>query len=874
MSLTPGQRIGAYEVVAPLGAGGMGEVYRARDTTLERDVALKILPDLFASDPERLARFQREAKTLASLNHPHIAQIHGLETSSGVRALVMELVDGEDLAQRIARGPLPIDEALAIAKQIAEALEAAHEAGIVHRDLKPANIKLRSDGTVKVLDFGLAKAAASAGLDVANSPTFIAATQLGVIVGTAAYMAPEQARGKAVDKRADIWAFGCVLYEMLTGRRAFGGETVTDILAAVVEREPDWTKLPPSTPIAIERLLRRCLHKTAKLRLRDIGDVRLELEESDSGALVPVASPRPSPRVFSRHERMFWVAVAALLALSIGALLLRARVPAATPQLLRAAIPTPEGVGVAFTRGIALSPDGEWLTFTAVAPDGRHALWLRRLNEAEARPLQGTDDGGYPFWSADGSSIGFFADRKLKRIARDGGLPQTLCDAPFGRGGTWNANGVIVFAPGHAGGGSLYRVASAGGECAPITNVDASRGESFHSAPHFLPDGTHFLFVARGQGPWSLRLGSLESGDAPSALLSGPMTRAEYASGYLFFDREGILLAQRFDAGARVLSGEPVAIASVARPRAWATFSASGGRVALWSGRSSQDSQLTWVDRHDRVLGVVPGGKNFWTFRLSGDGDRVVSNNGYGGLSLGEVDRGTSVVLTSGTRNATPDLNPVWSPDGGRVAFQRVRSNDAIYEKIIGGGEEGPLVKVGEASWPTDWSSDGRFVLFTRRAAGSTDIWVYSVKEKKMSPVVTTAGNDDFGSFSPDARWIAYVSDETGAAEIQIRPFPNPGSARRVSTAGGTWPKWRADGRELYYVAPGGAVMAVAIQPGGELRLGAPALLFRRALVESAPYDVATSGAEVRFLLNLTLGRPDPLQLILGWQRLVEQHRP
>ena len=374
MPLSRGMRLGPYEIVAPLGAGGMGEVYRARDTKLGRDVALKILPESFATDVERLARFEREAKTLASLNHPHIAQIHGFEESGRVHALVMELVDGEDLAQRIGRGALPTDEALPIATQIAAALEAAHEQGIVHRDLKPANVKLRPDGTVKVLDFGLAKTGA-VDADIANSPTFTVATQLGVILGTAAYMAPEQARGKAVDKRADIWAFGCVLYEMLTGRAPFAGETVTDILARVVERQPDWSTLPAATPPRVRELLRRCLHKDPKQRLRDIGDARFELQEPLAGMPAPPASHGRLGSVFGRRERLLWGAVAALLALSLGVVLVRGRGARSTPDLLRAAIPAPEGTDVAFAKGIAMSPDGEWLAFTAMAPDGRYRLF-------------------------------------------------------------------------------------------------------------------------------------------------------------------------------------------------------------------------------------------------------------------------------------------------------------------------------------------------------------------------------------------------------------------------------------------------------------------------------------------------------------------
>ena len=519
MTLTPGTHLGPYEVVLLLGAGGMGEVYRARDTALNRDVALKVLPDALASDADRLARFTREAQTLAALNHPNIAHIHGLESSGGVRALVMELVEGEDLSQRIARGPIAAGEALPIARQIAEALEAAHEQGIIHRDLKPANIKVRPDGVVKVLDFGLAKAIEPVGpaaAHVALSPTITspAMTQAGMILGTAAYMSPEQARGKAVDKRADIWAFGVVLFEMLTGRRAFRGDDVSETLAAVIMQEPDWRALPEAAPPSLRGLLARCLKKDPKARLRDIGDARLQIEELLTG--VPAdAGARSVPAAVPRWRRLVpWAAagVVALGSMLIGAAVARRSagdvMSTAVPVTFAIAPPEntsfggPAGGGTGTATQVAVSPDGRSIAFVAGAQSA-YQIYLRPVASLAARPIPGTDGGMFPFWSPDGRFIGFFAGGKLKRAPIDGGLPVVLCDAPFGRGGSWSRDNVILFAPGFAvgeiadasGRENLWRVSSAGGAPAVVTRIDPANADARHRWPHFLPDGRHFLYT-------------------------------------------------------------------------------------------------------------------------------------------------------------------------------------------------------------------------------------------------------------------------------------------------------------------------------------------------------------------------------------------
>ena len=500
MALAPGARRGPYEIIAKIGAGGMGEVYRARDTKLDRDVALKILPEAFASDPERLARFEREAKTLAALNHPHIAHIHGLEESDGVRTLVLEFVDGPTLADRIAHGPIPINEALTIARQIAEALEAAHDQGIIHRDLKPENIKVRTDGTVKVLDFGLAKAldpTSAATADVTASPTITAPalmTGAGMIVGTAAYMSPEQARGKAVDRRTDLWAFGCVLFEMITGRRVFPGATVSDTIAAVLERSPDWTALPPATPPRVRHILARCLEKDPKQRWRDIADVRIELDDDDGEAWRP-QTDRVSPKTSRAAERAAWALLVALAA-AVAAVATPMFRKAPAPAEIRFNLLFPRGVAADFAQ-LAISPDGQQIVVApSFGPQQPSPLWLRPLASTSGRLLTGTEGASFPFWSPDGRSIGFFADQKLKRLDVNSQAIQILADAPVARGGAWQTDDTILFAPNAV--GPLVRVPANGGQPSVATQLEA--GQSDHRAPFILPDGLHFLYYARAEG--------------------------------------------------------------------------------------------------------------------------------------------------------------------------------------------------------------------------------------------------------------------------------------------------------------------------------------------------------------------------------------
>ncbi len=553
MPLGKGSRLGPYEIVSAIGAGGMGEVYRARDTKLSREVALKVLPEAFASDAERMGRFEREAKVLASLNHPNIASIYGFEESGGVRALVMELVEGQTLADRIANSPIPLDEALPVAMQICEGLEYAHERGIVHRDLKPANVKITPDGVVKLLDFGLAKAleGKAAATDPSSSPTLSRlATQAGIILGTAAYMAPEQAKGKAVDRRADIWAFGCVLYEMLTGKQTFGGETGSDILAAVIKEEPDWSLLPVDTPPAIRYLLRRCLKKDAKQRLRDIGDARITIDEALSGAVQEFAQFRSVPatpvRVSIWRRALPWVllVVCSALAFALGAAYFGRGAKAS--RTLRLTV-NPPGNGE-FGTSLALSPDGTRLVFVATA-NGKQMLWLRSFDSLEAQPISGTENGNFPFWSPDGKSIGFFANDKLKRVDLGTGSVQSLCgvSGENSRGGSWGSDGTILFAPDIT--TPLMKIAAVGGTPSPATVLDTARQDKSHRWPFFLPDGRHFLFLAEhggGAAP-AIEAGSLDSTKTQLILTLREDSSAAYAAGFLLYSENGSLVGRPFD---------------------------------------------------------------------------------------------------------------------------------------------------------------------------------------------------------------------------------------------------------------------------------------------------------------------------------------
>ena len=762
MTLQSGTRLGPYEVLSPLGAGGMGEVYRARDTRLDRDVAIKVLPEAFAADADRLARFEREAKTLASLNHVNIAIVHGLEQAGHVRALVMELVEGEELSAHIARGPMPLAEAMPIAKQIAAALDAAHGQGIIHRDLKPANIKVRADGTVKVLDFGLAKLTEHAETigagrgSSSQSPTLTspaAMTRLGVILGTAAYMAPEQARGQVVDKRGDIWAFGVVLHEMLTGRRLFNEETVSDTLAAVLKETPDLEGVPAKA----RPLLRRCLEKDPARRLRDIGDAMALLEDAPHAVTA-------TPSV--RRSAWMWPGAAALLGLALTALAIvhyRER-PPTPPAPTRFQIPPPEKVSLRADSPFAVSPDGRKFVFGAAGSDNVIRLWLRSLDSLETRPLAGTEINGVvppPFWSPDSRFVAFDDGAgRLKKIDITGGPAQTICDVPTGIfvGGSWNDDGVIIFAMGYVG---VMRVSAAGGVASPVTKVDASRREVTQVFPFFLPDGRHFLYYRFSNGPEGsgLYAGSLDvkpDEQSSAKLLTStagmvvfvPSDSASAAGrGQLLFRNEGTLMAQPFDDRTLVLSGEPVPVAAqLGSFLANGFFSASNNDVLVYrtGGAARQNSQPTWFDRHGTRLGNSGEPGNYLSLTLSPDAARAAAvrldvQTVIQDLWLLDFAPGTSTRLTFGPSFVT---SPVWSPDGSRVVFGLSPDGGPfnLYQKPVNGAkEEEILLKSTGTKTPTNWSRDGRFLLYTEvDPKTKNDVWLLSFDGRKPTPFLNS----------------------------------------------------------------------------------------------------------------------------------------
>jgi Tol biopolymer transport system component/predicted Ser/Thr protein kinase len=720
------QSIAHYRITAKLGEGGMGEVYRATDTKLGREVAIKVLPESFAQDPGRMARFEREAQVLASLNHPNIAQIYGVED----RALVMELVEGETLA-----GPLRLETALDYARQVAQALEYAHERGVIHRDLKPANIKVTPEGTVKLLDFGLAKAIEDprgTGEDPSQSPTLtLGATRMGVILGTAAYMSPDQASGRTADRRADIWSFGAVLYEMLAGKKAFAGESVSDTLASVLKVEPEWDALPRDTPAPIRTLVRRCLTKDRKQRLQAIGEARIALEQ-------PWTEAAPAQAKARAKAWMTW-AVAAVLAVATAAFGYVAYRHAAepAPRVTRLSLLPPEN-GSIFTADslFSVSPDGREVVFPATV-GGKSSLWVRSLDSLTARPLAGTDGAAYPFWSPDSRSVGFFADGKLKRIELASSSVVTLCDAGPGRGASWSPNGVIIFAPGALTG--ISRVFEAGGTATPVTVLDAAAGENAHRYPWFLPDGRHFLYTARNLNREKsvLYLADIEANDVRKtqrAILSVNSNVVYAPPGYLLFARDQTLMAQPFDAAKGRVAGDPQPIAdrlSYVNLNILGAFSVSQNGVLAYLSGSLFGEQLTWVDRSGKELGVVSrSGFHQWP-SLSPDGktvvvDRVDLRSAAFDVWLLNPERGTETRLTFGPRSGR---FPIWSPDGSRVAFLGPRSaNETIYQRSTSGAARDEVVDTVPApagGRPQDWSHDGRYLVEQRFGAKTAvDIWV------------------------------------------------------------------------------------------------------------------------------------------------------
>jgi Tol biopolymer transport system component len=895
MALFPGARLGPYEITAKLGEGGMGEVYRATDTKLKRDVAIKVLPAAFTEDKERLARFEREAQLLAQLHHPNIASIFGLEESDGIRALVMELVDGPTLAERLEAGSLSLHECLSVAVQIAQALEEAHDKGIVHRDLKPQNIKASLEGKVKVLDFGLAKAmdpaaGSASAADLARSPTLLQSptltavqgTQLGVILGTAAYMAPEQARGGAVDKRADIWAFGVVLYEMLVGRSLFAGETVTDTLAGVLKTEIDFAKLPEATPSAIRTLLRRCLERNPRDRLHDIGDARLALEDFFAGradsAPVPaggVALPTP-PR---HRERVAWALAALGLLIGVAALWIAARRPSAPPAVTTRFTMLPSQTGK-IDGYPALSPDGRRLAYVLLEPGSAGALWIHDFDSGEARRLSGTDGALDPFWSPDGRSLAFFARGELRKVASEGGVPQSICAAPDARGGSWGQGGDILFTPNSASG--LFRVSAAGGAPTELLTVDSKQGEQSLRFPWFLPDGRHFLVTSIGNSTKAGVYWASLDGREKKRILPDRSLAAFDPRGYLLFVRETTLMAQRFDPERGELSGEatPVAERVGADPQKtakfWFALSANGVLAVRTGGATS--NQLLWFDRAGQRVGILASKGGFSEPALSPDETRIVvqsapEQNFLGDLWIYDVtgtDRASR--LTFGPAS---NETPIWSPDGTRIAYTSPRAKGyTLFAKAANGsGPEEELHALGASGWADDWSRDGRYIVFERYGGGAgADLWLLPMSgERKANPYLETPANEAHAAFSPDGRYLAYVSDESGVAQIYVQTVPLSGSKWQVSTAGGDAPSWRADGKELYFIDLERKLTAVPIRSLVPFALESPQPLFTLDIPSISPTGNRTFYAAMRdgkrFLVNSLLGEASEagIRVTLQW---------
>ena len=902
MSLAAGTRLGPYEIADQLGAGGMGEVYRATDTRLDRTVAIKVLPEHLADRADLLERFEREAKAVSSLNHPHICTLFDIGEQDGIHYLVMEYVDGETLQQRLEKGRLPLDQALEYAIQIADALDKAHRQGVVHRDLKPGNIMITKSGT-KLLDFGLAKLKGDAAevSPLSQMPTQDVSAPLtaeGTILGTLQYMAPEQLEGKEADARSDIFAFGAVVYEMVTGKKAFEGASPASLIGAILKDVPHLVSdFQPISPSTLDRTVKKCLAKDPDGRWQSTGDLLDELQwVTEGSASVSTGTGEVGSK---NRERIAWIAattVLVVLVVVLGSWYL-GHVPE-EPGAVRFSIAAPEG---AILRGPgacqtcpAVSPDGRLVAFLAES-EGRALLWIRPLDSLTAEVLPGTEGASYPFWSPDSRSIGFFTQGKLNKIAIAGGPPQTLADANPFYGGTWNGNEIIVF----TNQSRLYQISSSGGQATPVTDLDTSRGELLHVGPHFLPGGRHFLYHARSRDSENsgVYVASLDSQE--SRLLLRSEARAEYSPpGYLLFVRGGTLMAQAFDVEQMQLSGEPMLVAEqVYNFRGVADFSTSENEILVyWSGFNTGLEEFVWFDRSGTQLARVGAPGAYANPELSPEGKRLAFESvdpltGNQDIWTMDLDRG---VPSRFTFDAARETRPIWSHDGTRIVFSSDRDGPlSLYWKTSFGSGNDELLLQADASGfrqdsvlsAMDWSSDGRFLAYQRgNVTNRADIWVLPL-ERDSEPYVflQTEFNEFQARFSPDTRWIAYASNESGRDEVYVQPFPATGGKTQISINGGRHPRWRGDGSELFYLTLDGRLMAVEVRADRTFEPGVSVALFETPIgttdtSNNADYAVTTDGQ--RFLIVAASDEESPteremasLTVILNWTSLIEENQ-
>jgi serine/threonine protein kinase/Tol biopolymer transport system component len=884
--IAPGTRLGPYVISAPIGAGGMGEVYKATDPRLGRDVAIKVVPAAFSADPERLTRFKQEARAAAALNHPNLLAVYDIGQHDGSPYIVSELLEGDTLRERLNDGTLPVRKAVEYAVQIAHGLAAAHEKGITHRDLKPENIFVTTDGRAKILDFGLAKLTqpepAMAGASAL--PTTPPHTLPGLVLGTIGYMSPEQVRGLAADHRTDIFAFGAILYEMLSGLRAFPGDTAMDAMTAILKEDPaDLPVAARHIPPTLERIVDRCLEKSPASRFKSADDLAFALEALSPSSSKAVARAGGTVSVFNR-ERIAWLALVLLIVVATITLWLRPLNDSPSPLLTRFEVLAPPTDSAT---SLAVSPDGRLLVYAATT-EGRVRLWVRPLEDTNARMLPGTEGAMFPFWSPDATAVGFFAEGKLKRVDVAGGMPQVLADARNGRGGTWNTQGVILFTPGNLAfqpDSVIMRVPARGGAAAPVTQF--APGDGSHRWPQFLPDGRRFIFFSTLGHPdrQGIYLASLDGGE-PRRVLASETAGIFVPPDRLLAVREDTLMAAPFDPDQPALTGE---LAALARPVGRddgvvaAAFSASAGVLAYRAAGGSQRRQLVWMDRAGTLRSAIgtPDENQLTQPSLDRTGRRIaVGRNVLGNFDiwLMEADSGVPARFTF---DRASDITPLWFPDGRRVLFQSARNGRAgLFERSATGiGDE--LVVIEDAGVPLSWSPDGQLLVYSRPSPKSgIDLWMLPMTgDRKPLPVVQNPGDQLGGEISPDGHWLAYESNESGRQDIYVQSFPDAGGKWQVSSGGGTGPRWSPAGNELYYVAPDARLMAASIASSSDdktVHVGVPMALFTTRLASGAgvlpgrpQYAVAPDG---RFLLNTIVADtpPSPITVIVNWRQTLE----